>query len=100
MASASSQARKIKQFVCGTPRLERTWRAHLLDTIWSRVWHSRQMVSTSSQAQKIEESVRGTSQRERKWRPHLLDTSIQSSPWHSPQLASALSRQDKDRFVC
>src|SRR6266702_534271 len=55
MASASSQARMMEQFVCGTPLRERQRQAHLLDTRgWSGLWRSRQMASASSQALTIE----------------------------------------------
>src|SRR6266702_4228844 len=69
MASASSQARTISQFVCGTPRRERQWQAHLLDTRRrSRLWHSRRMASASSQALSLELSMEqfvcGTPRRE------------------------------------
>ncbi len=37
------------------------WRAHLVDTrIWSRLWHSLQMVSTSSQVWMIGKFICGT----------------------------------------
>src|SRR6266702_3787611 len=73
MASASSQARTIEQFVCGTPRRERRRQAHLLDTRFrSGLWHSRQMASASSQALGIVQFVCGTPQQE-KWK--LQDTS-------------------------
>src|SRR6266702_1324515 len=49
MASGSSQARTMEQFVCGTPRLETRWQAHLLDKrIRSPPRDSRQIASGSS----------------------------------------------------
>src|SRR6266702_316572 len=101
MASASSQAPKIEQFVCGTPPRERQRQSHLLDTrVGSCLWHSRQMASASSQARTIEQFVCGTSRRERQQQGHLLDTWIRSSLWYSRQMVSALSHQDMDQFVC
>ncbi len=42
IATASSQARTIEQFVCGTLRRERQREAHLRDTcMGSTLWHSR-----------------------------------------------------------
>ncbi len=58
MASGSSQARTMEQFVCGTPRLDTRWQAHSLDTgIRSCLWDSRQMASGSSQARTMEQFV-------------------------------------------
>ncbi len=102
MVSTSSQARTIKQFVCGTPLRERQWRAHLADTrIGSRLWHSLQMASTSSQARTIELFVCGTPRRERQWRVHLVDTRIGSCLWRSLQMASTLAQAPPiEQFVC
>src|SRR6266702_4661894 len=102
MASASSQARAIEQFMCGTPRRERQQQARLLDTrIRSGLWHSRQMASASSQARRIEQFVCGTLLREGQWRTRLLATRIRSSPWHSRQMASASSQAlSIEQFVC
>src|SRR6266702_764313 len=101
MASASSRALPIEQFVCGTPRREGKWKTHLPDTrIGSCLWHSLQMASASSQAQTIEQFVCGTPRRERKWQAHLLDTCLQSRLWHYLQMASVSSHQDQDQFVC
>src|SRR6266702_4727014 len=101
MASASSQALLIEQFVCGTPRRDRQMQAHLLGTqIWSGLWRSRQMAGALSQARKMDQFVCGTPLlRERLRQAHLLDTWIQSSPWHSRLMVSAFSHQDMGRFV-
>src|SRR6266571_2283860 len=91
--SASSQARTMEQFVCGTPRRERKWQAHLLDTrIRSGLWLSHQMASASSQAQTIKQFVCGTPRRERQRKAHLLDTTLGSGLWHSLQMASGSSQ--------
>src|SRR6266702_3075671 len=102
MASASSQARTIEQFVCGTPRRERQRQARLLDTrIRSYLWHSLQMAIASSQALMIEQFVCGTPQRERQTQARLLDTRIRSCLWHSLQMASASSQAlTIEQFVC
>ncbi len=80
MASASSQAVSMEEFVCGTPLRERQRQAHLLDTrIRSRLWHSHQMASASSQARKME----------------------QFFLWHSRQMVSASSQaRTMEQFVC
>src|SRR6266702_714342 len=99
MASASSQALRIEQFVCGTPRQERQW-ARLPDTrIGSGLWHSRQMASASSQARRIEQFVCGSSQVDGQRQTHLLDTWTRSDLWHSPKMTSALSHQNADQFA-
>src|SRR6266702_1298518 len=101
MATASSQARKIEQFVCGTLQRERRRQAHLLDTrMEAGLWHSLRMACASSQARTIEQFVCGTPLRERRMQAHLLDTWIRSSPWHSRQMVSAFSHQDMGQFVC
>src|SRR6266702_2620489 len=79
MASALSQALPTEEFVCGTPRRERLWQAHLPDTrIRSGLWHSRQMANASSQARTIEQFVCGTPRREKRRQVHLLDTRLRS----------------------
>src|SRR6266581_706575 len=101
MASVSSQARKMEQFVCGTPQLERKWQAYLLDTcLRSGLWYSRQMASASSQARMMEQFVCGTPRQERQRRAHLTDTRIRSCLWHSRQMVSTLSHQDVGQFIC
>src|SRR6266446_2547930 len=56
MATTSSQALSIEQFVCGMPRQERQWQVHSLDTeVRSTLWHSPPMAITSSQARMIEQ---------------------------------------------
>src|SRR6266702_2748907 len=100
MANASSQARTIKQFVCGAPLRESQRQAHLLDTrIGSGLWHSRQMASASSQALSMKQFVCGTPLRERQRQALLLGAWIRSCLWHSRQMVSALSHQDMGRFV-
>src|SRR6266702_2391670 len=99
MASASSQARKIEQFVCGTPRQERQWARLPEDRIRSGLWHSRQIASASSQARTIELFVCGSSQVDGQRQTHLLDTWTRSGLWHSPQMTSASSHQNADQFA-
>src|SRR6266702_202372 len=106
MASASSQALPMKQFVCGTPRPERRWQARLQDThLWSYLWHSRQMASASSQDLTMKRFVCGTPRRERQWQAHLLDIWSRSRLWHSRRMASASSQAlslelSMEQFVC
>src|SRR6266702_625637 len=102
MASGSSQARMMEQFVCGTPGLETWWQAHSLDTrIGSRLWDSRQMASGSSQALPIEQFVCGTPGLETWWGAHSLDTRIRSDLWDSRQMASRSSQaRSIEQFVC
>src|SRR6266702_1080769 len=101
MASASSQALSMEQFVCGMPRRERQRQARLLDKrLWSSLWHSLQMASASSQALTMEQLVCGTPRRERQRQARLLDTRIGYRLWHSLQMASASSHQDLDQYVC
>ncbi len=65
-----------EQFVCGTPRQETWWQAHLLDTrTRSGLWHSRQMASASSQALLMKQFVCGTPRPE-PWQAHLQDTLV------------------------
>src|SRR6266702_3146159 len=100
MASASSQALPIKQFVCGTPRRERQRQAHLPDTrIGSGLWHSLQMASALCQARTIEKFVCGMLLLERQRQAHLLDTRIRSCLWHYPQMTSTSSHQNADQFA-
>src|SRR6266702_1873337 len=101
MDSASSQARKMEQFVCGTPLRERQRQVHLPDTrLRSRLWVSRQMASASSQARPIEQFVCGTRLWERQRQAHLLDAWIRSRLGHSRQMVSVFSRRDMCLFVC
>src|SRR6266702_1750602 len=102
MASVSSQARTTKQSVCGTPRQERWWQAHLPDTrIESRLWHSHQMACASSQARTTKQFVCGTPQRERQQQAHLLDTRIWSHLSRYRQMASTSARARAiGQFVC
>src|SRR6266403_1458293 len=102
MATTSSQARTIEQFVCGMPRRVRRWHALSLDTrIQSGLWHSRLMVTTSSQARTIEQFVCGMPRRERQWQALSLDTQIGSTLWHSHQMATTLSRARRiEQFEC
>src|SRR6266702_1358415 len=101
MASVSSRARRIIQFVCGTPLWERQSQARLLDTrIKSSLCPSRQMASALSQARKIEQAVCGSSQVHGQRQALLLDTWIQSTLSHSRQMVSASSHQNADQFAC
>src|SRR6266702_4010841 len=104
MGSTSPQARRITQFVCGTPLRELSRQAHLLDTrLRSRLWHSLQTASTSSQARPIdsEQFVCGTQRLERPCQVHLVGTRIWSRLWHSLQMASTSSQVRPIKlFVC
>src|SRR6266403_4371170 len=102
MATTSSQALPMEQFVCGMPRRERRWQALSLDTrIRSGLWDSRPMATTSSQARKMKQFVCGMPRPERWWQALSLDTCIGSGLWHSRPMATTSSQAlSIEQFVC